>query len=76
MTSISFRSPLPCLCPKPFFAPSSQSSAQQVMSRPTLQPVNFKEVDHFMCRHTGMKSEITALYANSTWSLVPFDPLR
>jgi hypothetical protein len=27
-----------------------------------------------MCWHTTMKSEIAALHANSTWSLVPFNP--
>ena len=53
---------------------SSQPPASRVMSPSTPEPLTFKEVDQFMCWHTAMKSEIAALHANGTWSLVPFDP--
>jgi len=38
------------------------------------EPLSFREVDHFLCSHFAMKSEITALHANGTWSLVPYEP--
>jgi hypothetical protein len=53
---------------------SSQSSAPRVTSSLTLEPLNFKDADRFIWWHTAMKSEIAALHASGTWSLVPFDP--
>jgi histone deacetylase 1/2 len=50
------------------------ASAPRVTSPSTLEPLNFKEVDQYLCWHTAIKSEIVALYANATWSLVSFDP--
>jgi hypothetical protein len=38
------------------------------------EPVSFREADRFLCWHSAMESEITALHANDTWSLVPHDP--
>jgi len=40
----------------------------------THKPVSFKEADCFLCWHSAMESEITALHANHTWSLVPHEP--
>jgi len=37
------------------------------------EPLSFKEADHFLCWHFAMKSEITVLHANGTWSLVPYE---
>jgi hypothetical protein len=58
----------------PVAASSSQPPASLVMSPSTLKPLTFKKANHFMCWHTTMKSKITALHTNGTWSLVPFDP--
>jgi len=51
-------------------ASSSQPPASWVMSPSTLEPLTFKEANHFMCWHTAMKSEIAALHTNGTWYLL------
>jgi len=56
------------------FVSSLLASAPQITSPSTLEPLNFKEADQYLCWHTAIKSEIVALYANATWSLVLFDP--
>jgi histone deacetylase 1/2 len=38
------------------------------------EPVSFREADRFLCWHSAMESEIIALHANNTWSLVPYEP--
>jgi hypothetical protein len=38
------------------------------------EPLSFKEADRFLCWHSAMKSEITTLHADGTWSLVPYEP--
>ncbi|KAJ6340305.1 hypothetical protein OIU77_008126 [Salix suchowensis] len=46
----------------------------RVLSPSNFEPMSFKEADRFECWHSAMKDEISALHANNTWSLVPFDP--
>jgi hypothetical protein len=38
------------------------------------EPVSFREADCFLFWHSAMESKITALHANDTWSLVPYEP--
>jgi len=38
------------------------------------EPLNFKDANWFLCWQSAMRSEIAALQANSTWSLVLFEP--
>lgn len=38
------------------------------------EPLNFKDANRFSCWQSAMRSEITALHVNSTWSLISFKP--
>jgi len=38
------------------------------------EPLNFKDANWFLCWQSAMRSEIATLQANSTWSLVLFEP--
>jgi len=38
------------------------------------EPLSFREADRFLCWHSAMESEITALHANDTRSLVLHEP--
>ncbi|KAJ6733370.1 hypothetical protein OIU74_005177 [Salix koriyanagi] len=53
-------------------SPSTTTSREVTPS--AHEPLSFREADRYLCWHTAMKDEIAALYENSTWSLVPYDP--
>jgi hypothetical protein len=38
------------------------------------EPLTFKEANCFLCWNSTIRSEITVLHANGTWSLVMFEP--